>query len=233
MRRYLFGFCLMAVFGILLPAFADDASNTATKPDGIAQKLSNKLIKSGKPFIGKLVKVDSDKHVLTVEVTYKAAKQDAQAAQHFYNLNRQLVEAQRHRNPLERLKQVSHIQQEIDKATANLYKDQSLKLELDAPDNMKVRTMVLPVEFDDKGKPRKPTEKEKKELKGPDLTLPGYTGDWDSLKVDQTVEIRRVKPSSKSKDKDQDKDKAKKDDDKTETTRPKVAMIVIMAEAKK
>ena len=234
MRRHLFGLGLLAVLVILLPAYAaDDSSDAATKPDGIEKKLYNKVIKSGKPFVGKLAKIDSDKRLLTVEVPYKAAKQDAQAVQNLYNLQRQMVEAQLQRNPAERLKQVSRIQMDIDKATANLYKDQPLKIELDAPDNMKVRTMILPVEFDDKGKPRKPTDKEKKELKGPDPTLPGYTADWDSLKADQTVEVRLAKKPSKPKDKDQDKDKHKKDEDKTEITRPEVAMLVILAEAKK
>jgi hypothetical protein len=233
MRHHRFCVGLLALFGILLPAFAaDDNTDPATKLDGIQKKVYDQIIKSGIIRSSKLAKVDSDKHVLTVEVTYKAAKQDAQAVQHLYNLQRQLVQAQLQRNPAERLKQVSRIQQDIDKATANLYKDHLLKIELDAPDDMKVRTRILPVEFDDKGKPRRLTEKEKKELKGPDPTLPGYTADWDSLKADQTVEVRLAKKPSKPKDKDQDKDK-KKDEDKTEVTRPEAAMLVILAEAKK
>ena len=69
------------------------------------------------------------------------------------------------------------------------------------------------------------TDKEKRELKGPDPTLPGYTGDFDSLKVDQTVQVYVAKQPPKSKTKDSDADS-------TDSTRPKIAMIVIPAEGK-
>jgi hypothetical protein len=169
-------------------------------------------------------------------VAVTVPKQDPQTAQHLANLQRQLIDAQRHRNPLDRVTQSNRIQLEIEKATANLYKDQ--KIELDAPEEMKVRTMLLPVEFDDKGKPRRLTEKEKRELKGPDSSLPGYTADFDSLKPDETVEVYLAKPLSKSKttanrraqDVAEEKDK---DADNAESTRLKIAMIVIRAEAKK
>jgi hypothetical protein len=229
MRRSFPWLSLFALFLILLPALAADDSSEAT-----TKKQVDKLTKSGKSFIGKLVKIDADKRILTVEG--KVPKQDPQTAQHLANLQRQLIDAQRHRNPLDRVTQSNRIQLEIEKATANLYKDQ--KIELDAPEEMKVRTMLLPVEFDDKGKPRRLTEKEKRELKGPDSSLPGYTADFDSLKPDETVEVYLAKPLSKSKttanrraqDVAEEKDK---DADNAESTRLKIAMIVIRAEAKK
>src|SRR5439155_7212652 len=162
---------------------------------------------------------------LTVQVTYKSLKQDPQAVQRLANLQIQLVEAQRHRNPVERIAQSNRIQLDIEKAKLNLYKDETQKIEFDAPDNMKLRTLVLPIEVDEKGKPRKLTDKEKRELKGPDPTLPGYTGDFDSLKVDQTVQVYVAKQPPKSKTKDSDADS-------TDSTRPKIAMIVIPAEGK-
>jgi hypothetical protein len=238
MRRSLPWLGLMALFVILLPApAADDRSDTTTKSEA-NKKQYDKLIKSGKSFIGKLVKVDADQRHLTVEVTYKSLKQDPQAVQHLANLQLQMVEAQRHRNPVDRLTQTNRIQLEIEKATRNLYKDQTQKIELDAPEDMKVRTMLLALEFDDKGKPRKLTEKEKRERKGPDPTLPGYMADFDSLKPDQTVEVYLAKQPAKSKvtlnrrsqNVAEEKDK---DADNTESTRPKIAMIVIRAEAQK
>jgi hypothetical protein len=225
MRRSLPWLCLLALFGILLPAFAaDDTSDTTAKPDAKDKKQYDRLTKSGRSFVAKLIKLDGDKHLLTVEV--KSPKQNPQVAQNLANLQIQMVEAQRQRNPVERLKQLNHLQLEIDKNTRDLYKDETLKIDLGAPENMKVRTKVLPVELDDKGKPRKLTEKEKRELKGPDVSLPGYTGDLDTLKPDQTVEIYLAKQPPKSKAKD-------KDGDSTEIVRPKIAMIVILAEAKK
>jgi hypothetical protein len=51
-------------------------------------------------------------------------------------------------------------------------------------------------------------------------------GDFDNLKSDQTVEVFLAKQPPKSKAKDKDADNA-------ESTRPRIAMIVILAEAQK
>lgn len=227
MRRNLPWLRSMMLFVLLLPALwaADDPDATA-KPDAKDKKQVEKLIKSGKGFIGKLIKVDGDHHSLTVEVTYKTTKQDPQVVQNLANLQLQLVEAQRSTNPVDRLRRMGQIRVDIERNERNLYKDATQQIELDAPENMKVRTMVLPVELDDKGKPRKLTEKEKRELKGPDPTLPGYLGDMDSLKLDQTVQVYLAKQPPKSKAKE-------KDADNTESTRPKIAMLVILTETTK
>src|SRR5207245_7498047 len=124
----------------------------------IYQKQYDKLIKSGKSFTGKLVKVDADQHYLTVQVTYPTAKQDPQVAQNLARLQLQMVDAHRNRNPVERLRQINHIQAEVERNSRNLVKEATSKIDLDAPEEMKVRTMVLPVELDEKGKPRKLTE---------------------------------------------------------------------------
>jgi hypothetical protein len=55
-------------------------------------------------------------------------------------------------------------------------------------DDVKIRTMTLPVVYDEKGKPRKHTAKELKELKGKG-NLPGYTAGWDDLKVNDLVSV--------------------------------------------
>ncbi len=227
MRRSFCWLGLMVLFVIVLPArAADDDTDAKGKADATEKKQADKLIKSGKAFVGKLVKIDGDKRVLTIEVTYPTTKQDPQTMQNLANLQLRRIEAQRNRNPVDRLRQLSQIDIDIEKGTRNLYKTATKKIELDAPEDMNVRTKVLPVELDDKGKPRKLTEKEKRELKGPDPTLPGYTGDFDSLKSDQTVEVFLAKQPPKSKAKD-------KDADNTESTRPRIARIVILAEAQK
>lgn len=229
MRRRLPWLALTVILTLSLPTLgADDTADTVAKPDARAKKPYDKLIKSGKSFPARLVKVDAEQRSLTVEVSLKLPKHDAQTSQHLLHLQAQLADAHRQRNPVERLKQVSRIQLEIDKAMGNLYKDVAQKIEFDAPEDLKVRTMLLPVEFDDKGKPRKLTDKEKKELKGPDPTLPGYTADFDSLKPDQLVEIYPAKQASNPKSKEKDKDA-----DDTKSARPKIAMIVIRAEAPK
>ena len=93
-------------------------------------------------------------------------------------------------------------------------------VDLAPADEMIVRRKTLPVLFDDKGKPRKPTGKELKEMKG-EGNLPGYMAEASDLKANQLVTVyyqTKKKP-------------AKKDDpDALTDSKPKVRMIVIEAE---
>jgi hypothetical protein len=109
------------------------------------------------------------------------------------------------------------------------------QVEFHAVDDVKVRASTLPTEFDEKGKPRRYTLKEKRERKGNDPRLPGYQVDFDTLKSEQLVQLTMVKrkpagrvtPSKKNKDADGDDEKNKHPD------RPEVMMIYIVAEPKK
>jgi hypothetical protein len=224
MQRYLSWTALVVMLFWLLPgAPADD---TTDKPDAKA-KAKDKLLKSGKPFQGKLAAMDEKEQSLTVEVTSKSTTPDPQVTQNITNLQQQ-AEALRIRNVADRARRLNDIKAEIDKNQKNLYKDITQKLELQAADDMKVRTNFLPNELDEKGKPRRLTDKEKKALKGPDPSLPGYTADFDSLKKDQTVEVHLAKAKDSAKSKTKDKDAAGGDKEK-----PKVAMIVIVKEPPK
>lgn len=65
-------------------------------------------------------------------------------------------------------------------------------LEVRATENAKVRTLFLPVEFNDVGEQKKWTKKEIEERK--DKTgLPGYSADFEALKQGQWVEIYMAK----------------------------------------
>src|SRR5713101_44587 len=55
-------------------------------------------------------------------------------------------------------------------------------------DDIKIRQRTPPVVYDDKGKVRKHTAKELKELKGKG-NLPGYMAGWDDLKVNEIVSV--------------------------------------------
>ena len=112
-------------------------------------------------------------------------------------------------------------------------------VELWPADDMKVRTLVLPQDFDEKGRPRRYTSKELRELKGPDPKLPGYTADFDSLKPDQIVKIYLARKNEAVKPPVREKPRRKKDKDdddrepRTTEDRPEIAMIVIVTELKK
>jgi hypothetical protein len=93
-------------------------------------------------------------------------------------------------------------------------------VDLAPADEMIIRRKLLPVLFDDKGKPRKPTQKELKELKG-EGNLPGYMAEASDLKANQMVTCY-VQTKKKT---------AKKDDpDALTDNKPKVRMIVIESE---
>ena len=93
-------------------------------------------------------------------------------------------------------------------------------VQLAPADEMIVRRKNAPVMFDDKGKPRKPTAKELKEMKGPG-NLPGYLAELSDLKANQLVTCY-VQTKKKT---------AKKDDPDAPTdNKPRVRMIVIEAE---
>ena len=118
------------------------------------------------------------------------------------------------------------------------YKVSKLKslVEFQGSETIKVRTMVLPQAFDEKGKPKKYTKDELAELKGKDSALPGYESSLEKLETGQKLRVvlaARKKPAAKPKDKDADPDveeKAPKDKDETEK-KMQVKMILILAEA--
>ena len=62
-------------------------------------------------------------------------------------------------------------------------------------DDVKVRTNLLPVERDEKGRPKRVTADEKHKLKGDDPKLPGYTAELSALTRGQVLELHlgRVK----------------------------------------
>jgi hypothetical protein len=117
-------------------------------------------------------------------------------------------------------------------------------VEFQAMEDVKVRTMVLPEQFDDKGKPKKPTKEELAELKGKDKTLPGYESALEKLEAGQKLRVHlaekkkstdsaKDKDNAKEKDPDLDKEKAKdkeKEKDKDGEKKKQVRMIVILEE---
>jgi hypothetical protein len=97
--------------------------------------------------------------------------------------------------------------------------------ELKPADDMKVRLANPPAAFDEKGKPKRYTAKELKELKG-EGNLPGYQAGLESLRANQVVTVylsakKRAAPPKKGKELDKET---------LEESKPVVRMVVIMAE---
>jgi hypothetical protein len=165
-------------------------------------------------------------------------------------------------NPMQTMQQlqnaVAQFERSLAQAEANLFQvvNATQKVDFQAEENVKVRVMELPEQFDDKGNIRKYTREELAELKGKDKRLPGYESSIDSLRVGQVVSVRlgvhkkpKPKPSlstgtakDSDKDKDADKDKPKekekdkpkepvKDDDASVQHKHQVQLIVIVKES--
>lgn len=119
---------------------------------------------------------------------------------------------------------------ELAKRSGNIYS--SKPLEVRAHDDAKVRTMFLPVMFDDQGFQKKWTEKEKREFRG-DTQLPGYPSDFEALKSGQFVEIYLHKKAPPPKDAPKKK-KGGPDDDLpvVGAMSPEFIVIVILQEGK-
>jgi len=102
-----------------------------------------------------------------------------------------LLAARMIRNPAERMANIQEHMFWIAYHQSRMYRrlDQSQTIPLQAAADVKVRSLQPPVLFDAKGKPRPPTAKELKELKGPDPNLPGYTADFVLLKPGLPVEV--------------------------------------------
>jgi hypothetical protein len=226
MRHLLSTIGLLLLVAFLVPSSpADDDTDPPTKkatPTKSKTKETPPKEKKGKTeyLTGKLTQVEGAQRYLTVQVTQKVPQENAGAAQNIMNLKRQLI-GNTDRNSIRSI----YIQMAQEQQKLITYKDETKNLELQAVDELKVRTMLEPVEYDDKGKVRKLTEKEKRALKGPDRHLPGYPADFDSLKPNQTVQVYLAKSKDAGKAKAKDKDAATEPKD-----RPKITMIVVVAE---
>jgi hypothetical protein len=105
-----------------------------------------------------------------------------------------------------------------------------VNVELQTSDDLKVRLPQPPIEFDAKGNPKKYSVKELKELRGPG-NLPGFPGDFDSLKPEQYVKVvlKKVKDPPKvygKKEKDADKEFPIEN-------KPVVTMVIVLLEPRK
>jgi hypothetical protein len=106
------------------------------------------------------------------------------------------------------------------------------EIEFQAAENVKVRTMLLPNQFDEKGNPKKFTKEELAALKGKDKTSPGYESSLEQLENGQPVRLVLAAAPAKKPADDKEKDKDKdKDDPVAADKRMQVKLIVVLGEA--
>jgi hypothetical protein len=102
-------------------------------------------------------------------------------------------------------------------------------VEWNAIDDVKVRMANPPPQFDDKGRPKRYTRKELRELKGDDKA-PGYPAEFSDLKVGQIVQLNLVK--KKGAPRVTPKRGKGADPDPSGEYLPKMSMIIILFDPK-
>lgn len=222
----------LRVGGVLILLLALGWSGLAQekKPDGKGKaETKDKVVSAGK-VTGRLVSAEAMQRNLTVQVNYVEVDPAKVAANQAFLVQRQL-EIRRTQDPREQARQLAQLNIEMQRRQADIYRQVQKNIDLRGTDDMKVRVPNPPPGFDEKGNPKKYTAKELKELKGPNLSLPGYTGEFESLRPGQLVEVHLAK--SKTPPKPVAKDKGKDPDKEVPApeNRPHAFMVVVLQEA--
>jgi len=114
----------------------------------------------------------------------------------------------------------------------NLYKAKMEDVEFLLKDDVKIRQMIPPESFDEKGNKKRLTVKELAEMKGPEKNLPGYPADRSDLNGNTLVQVtfssKVQKQVAKTGNSGLAGIAAAKDDPETaREKRPRVSMIII------
>lgn len=194
------------------------ASTPATAKEAEALAQANTVV-------GTLVRSGGSDRTLTLRLDYQRLEPNAGRNGGGHALYRQQQQILRTTNPLQRAQQMqrllAQLQREQLQALRNQFRvvTEHKDFDLKAASNATVRFLNPPMDYDDKGYPKKYTPEELRKLKGKDANLPGYEADFEKLKVGDTIRVTFKKPQA-NKNKDADRD----------DTTPEVAMIVILQE---
>lgn len=244
MRSQWLGTALVCGCLLALPALAGDKNAADPTKDAASDKLPPG------DYTGKLVSTPGTDGMFTVVIETDRLQAKPGAAQTQSREVQQLLKDQEHIEKLQlelarskNLKEYERRMAQLSEAMARMQSD-GLKDKLKASgevqvvkdeknvdfqtaDGVKVRNMNPPMQFDDKGKPKKYTQRELDALKGKDKNLPGYEATLDSLKVGDAVKVTLAAPKSDKKDADKDSDPKA---GTTAKTGNQVTLIVILAE---
>lgn len=159
--------------------------------------------------------------------TWKAQR-TSQLAQQQFNASTQKDVNQRVQQLANYQRDLANFQIESAKRSTQIYTAKSV--EVRGHEDAKVRTLFLPVQFDDQGFPKKWTEKEKREFRG-DTQIPGYPSDFDQIKSGQVIDLYMFKKPAPPKGEPKKK-KGPDDDPLPMMTTPEFILVVIVTEGK-
>jgi hypothetical protein len=212
---------------LLSSPFAAGQKKAGKAKEEAATKDDYKTLEGVKELEGSLTSLDPATKVMTLKVAYQYLEPNPKykpnnRASSIYTrqLNYLMLQQQQAMNLPNPVLRMQRLQQIVAQAqalplqgppgaspyrVATAYKD----FDAEAIDDVVVRRLKLPMEYDDKGNVKEYTEKEKKELRGNDPKKPGYAATWDDVQLGQKVKLyltTKKKTAAKAK-----ADKAKKD----------------------
>jgi hypothetical protein len=256
MPRWFGAAALMVVLALVLsPLAADDkdakkkgdppktGDEAAKKKD--AGKDKQEKLTWGMELIGKLTIDGNSQKDFTLHVTQKIMQPNYQAQQQYAQQQIQLAQHQvqmlRARTPQERSQaQQQYLQSlaQLAQTQRNLYqaRDLNADVQLRFAEKVKVRLAQPPVAYDDKGNLKRYTPKELQELRGKS-GLPGYDGEFDSLRSGQVVKAYLAKnavavnpagPPKAGPPKAAKKKKTDDEEDELSPARPEAVMILVL-----
>jgi hypothetical protein len=196
MRRLL-SLCALSALA-LPPAFAveDPKSQEPARP-AADQDRSDKFVSLG-TLTGVVQNTGGSAGGLTLRVSIPYLEANPQAQRNFLVQQQQLLIQQQQAmmtpNPVQRqqrMVQILRTAQGLMQAEANLFQIKTVEkdVELELADEVKVRSSRPTEVFDDKGRVKRYTARELRELKGNDK-LPGYAADLADLQPGQTVMVK-------------------------------------------
>jgi hypothetical protein len=225
--------CGALVLGLMIAAGLPDGAAAQKKKDKPAAsapatpKEAEALARADN-VIGTLVRTGGTDRTLTLRIEYQKLepREGGGKGAGRNPIHRQQQQILRTTNPLQRALQMQRLLAQIEREQLQALRNQfhvvteHKDFDLQAAKDATVRFLNPPMEYDDKGYPKKYTPEELKKLKGTNPNLPGYEADFEKLKIGDNVRVTFKKPQL-NKDKDKDKD---------DTPTPEVSMIVILKE---
>jgi hypothetical protein len=201
-----------------------------------------------------IVSVETKKLVLPKNYNPRNGNANTNRVTNLQNqINNSIRQAQNARSPQQRYQAMQRVQNQsvqlqnaIVQLIANANKNGGLPpgaridtvkqdVEFQASETIKVRTMLLPEAFDDKGNPKKYTKEEKDELKGKDKNAVGYESSLEKLETGMKVRVALTPAPKKKEDAEKKKEDADKDKDDLKDhdadKKMQVKLLVILEES--
>lgn len=170
-----------------------------------------------------VVAVVEDKKSVRLRLTIPYVKINTGALNNYANAEIRLMQATNAQG-------VYNAQNQMAQAAAQLYQVATVEKDVEwaAADEFKVRMKNPPPLFDDKGRPKRYSSKELRELKGNDK-MPGFAGEFSDLKSGQVVEVTLVQKKTGSRPVKRGKGV---EGEVSPDDMPKMSMIMILVEPK-